>query len=300
MILRRSTRVLSPVLFAIISVASAAGTVAHAAPFDRQLFTWSGRVDREVYITMRGRDVRTRGVDAGLPNRARINEALPRNRGDVEVHLLDGRGDVDVVEQPSARNGFTMTLRIRDPRGGADNYRLTAYWTGDERYDDRDTRDRDRRDRDRDRDRGDWDRCGRNGHGGGWGWGWGLGRGGRAGDCDDRRDRASDNRNDRRDDGGRGSIRWSGRVDDVVELRINGRSVETITRSGRRVEDVNSNVRGAGLPNRDVTVTVDQDGGRGSVQVVQQPTAWNGYTAVIRIYDPQGGSSYYDLSAYWN
>jgi hypothetical protein len=86
----------------------------------------------------------------------------------------------------------------------------------------------------------------------------------------------------------------------VVELRINGRSVETITRSGRRVEDVNSNVRGAGLPNRDVTVTVDQNGGRGSVQVVQQPTAWNGYTAVIRIYDPQGGSSYYDLSAYWN
>jgi hypothetical protein len=59
-------------------------------------------------------------------------------------------------------------------------------------------------------------------------------------------------------------------------------------------------VRGAGLPNRDVTVTVDQESGRGRVQVVQHPTAWNGYTAVIRIYDPQGGSSYYDFSAYWN
>lgn len=298
MMLRRSIRIVSPVLLAIMSVASAAGTVAHAAPFDRQLFTWTGRVDREVYITMRGRDVRTGGVDAGLPNRARINEALPRNRGDVEVRLLDGRGDVDVVEQPSARNGYATVIRIRDPRGGADSYRVTAYWIDDERYDDRDTRDRDRRDR----DRGDRDNCAPNNNG--RGWGWGLGRGGRNGDCDDRRGRGSDTRNDRRDDRGndlgRGSLRWSGRVDDVVELRINGRRVETITRSGRRVEEVNSNLRGAGLPNRDVTVTVDYGGGRGNVQVVQQPTAWNGYTAVIRINDPQGGSSYYDISAYWN
>ena len=172
MVLRRSSvravavpvvRPLSPVLLAAaaLAVSLLAVRAAHAAPvIDRTLFTWSGRVDREVYITMRGRDVRTRGVDAGLPNRARITEALPRNRGDVEVQLLDGRGDVDVVEQPSARNGYAATIRIRDPRGGADSYRVTAYWTGDGRYDDRDTRDRDRRDRDRDRDRGDWDRCG--------------------------------------------------------------------------------------------------------------------------------------------
>jgi hypothetical protein len=291
----RSTRRYVPTLFAALSLGATATTVAHAAPADRQLFTWTGRVDREVYITMRGRDIRTSGVDAGLPNRARVNESLPRNRGDVEVRLLDGRGDVRVVEQPSARNGYATTIRITDPRGGADSYRVTAYWIGDDRYDDRS---------------GGWDRdnCGPNNNGRGGGWGGVWGRGGRDRDCDDRpgrgndRDRDDRDRDDRfeRNGGGSGALRWSGRVDDVVELRINGRRVEAITRSGRRVEDVNSNIRGGGLPNRNLTVTIDRHSGRGNVQVTQQPSAWNNYTAVIRIFDPQGGSSYYDFSAYWN
>ena len=316
MTLLRSTRRFVPTLFTALSLAGAAGTEAHAAPVDRQLFTWTGRVDREVYITMRGRDIRTSGVDAGLPNRARVNQSLPRDRGDVQVRLLDGRGEVRVVEQPSARNGYATTIRISDPRGGADSYRVAAYWSDGDWYDDRYDRDRDRRDRDRDRerdrerererererdrerdrnrdDRYDRDDCGANNNGRGWGWG----RGGRDRNCDDRN--RGDDRSDR-GNAGSGSLRWSGRVDDVVELRINGRRVEAITRSGRRVEDVNSNIRGAGLPNRDLTVTIDRNSGRGSVQVVQQPAAWNNYTAVIRIYDPQGGASFYDFNAYCN
>jgi len=276
---------------------------AGAAPFDRELFTWSGRVDREVYITMRGRDIRTTGENIGGRNRVRVNDALPRGRGDVQVRLLDGRGDVDVIEQPSARNNYTVTVRVRDPRSGDDSYRLMAYWSDDDRFDDRrgDDRRGDRRDerwddrRDRDND------CAPRNNGRGWGWG----RGGR-GDCDNDRGQSNRGRNDRDDRGaGRtgddaGTLRWSGRVDDVVELRISGRRVDAITRSGQRVEDVNSNIRGSGLPSRDVTVMLDRNSGRGSVQVVQQPSSWNGYTAVIRIYDPQGGASFYDFSAYWS
>jgi hypothetical protein len=301
---------LMPVAFAtgalVASMLSA--SLAHAAPADRQLFTWSGRVDREVYITMRGRDVRTSGADAGLPNRARVNDPLPRGRGDVLVRLIDGRGDVQVIEQPSARNGYATTIRIRDPRGGADSYRVAAYWQGDERFDDR-RDDRNGRDDDR-RGRND---CGPNNNGRGGGWG----RGGRQDDCDyrpgggngngnrDRDDRGGrDDRNDRNGrndrDGTSGALRWSGRVDDVVEIRINGRRVDAITRSGRRVENVNSNVRGGALPSRDVTVSLDRHSGRGNVQVVQQPSSWNNYTAVIRIHDPQGGASFYDFSAFWN
>ena len=99
---------------------------------DRALFTWTGRVDREVLIVVRGREVRTRGFDADLPNRARVNAALPRARGTVLARLTDGRGDVDVIEQPSPRNGYQAVLRVRDPRGGADSYRITVYW--DDRY----------------------------------------------------------------------------------------------------------------------------------------------------------------------
>ncbi len=275
----------------------AAMDTAGAAPVDRELFTWAGRVDREVYITMRGRDIRTTGEDSRVRNRVRVTDALPRGRGDVEVRLLDGRGDVDVIEQPSARNNYTVTVRVRDPRSGDDSYRLMAYWSGDDRFDDR----RDRRDDRRD-DR--WydrryrnDACSPRNNGRGWGWG-----GGGGGDCDNDRGQNSRGRNDRagRNGDDAGSLRWSGRVDDVVELRISGRRVDAITRSGRRVDDVNSNIRGNGLPSRNVTVTLDRNSGRGSVQVVQQPSSWNGYTAVIRIYDPQGGASFYDLSAYWS
>lgn len=276
MFLRRSSvrtvavpvaRPLSPVLLAAaaLAVSLLAVRAAHAAPvIDRTLFTWSGRVDREVYITMRGRDVRTSGIDARLPNRTRVDEALPRGRGDVLVRLADGRGNVDIIEQPSARNGFSTTIRIRDPRGGADNYRVIAYWSGDDRFDDRGRNGRDGwEDRDDDRRSN-----------GGWGPGG------------------------RRDDE-RGLLRWSGRVDDVVEIRISGRRVDAITRSGDRVTNVNANIRGDGLPARGVTVGIDRHAGRGSIRVVQQPSAWNGYTAVIRIDDPSGGASFYDFSAFW-
>ena len=66
-------------------------TPARALPADRTLFTWSGRVDREVYLVVRGRDVQTRGEDAYLPNRARVSDALPRATGAVLVQLNDGR-----------------------------------------------------------------------------------------------------------------------------------------------------------------------------------------------------------------
>jgi hypothetical protein len=295
MMLHRSTRLLAPVLVVTAALLTAGtASIAHAAPVDRQLFTWTGRVDREVYITMRGRDVRTRGIDAELPNRARVNDALPRALGDVQVQLLDGRGTAQVIEQPSARNGYTTTIRVIDPRGGADSYRVAVYWIGDDWYD------RDRtRDRDRDRDRDSRRECGPDNMGRGGGWG----RGGRDTDCAYRPGRGNGNAGrDRNDRGGSDErvLRWSGRVDDVVELRLAGRRVEAITRSGRRVEDVNSAVRGSGLPARDLTLTIDRHSGRGNVQVVQQPSAWNNYTAVIRIYDPQGGSSYYDFSAYWH
>lgn len=291
---RPPRRLLLALAAGALVAAMAAAPPAHAAPIDRQLFTWTGRVDREVYITMRGRDVRTIGVDAGMPNRARVSEPLPRGRGDVLVRLVDGRGDVTVIDQPSLRNGFTTTIRIRDPRGGADSYRVIAYWAGDDRIDDR----RDRDDR--------WERndCGRNEDGrGGW---WG--RGNRRDDCDDRpgrgnRDRDRNDRGGWDDRGGRvgsGALRWSGRVDDVVEIRIRGQRVDAITRSGRRVEDVNSAFRGGGLPAREVMVTLDRHTGRGTVEVVQQPSAWNNYTAVIRIFDSRGGASFYDLTAFWN
>ena len=47
-------------------------------------------------------------------SRLDVATALPQRDGRVTVRVQDGRGDVDVVQQPSARNDYTTIVRIRD------------------------------------------------------------------------------------------------------------------------------------------------------------------------------------------
>jgi hypothetical protein len=254
----------------LVSTAS----VAHAD--DRQLFVWSGTVDREAIIVMRGGQIETQGegFEVFRDTRFRVREPLPRMAGIVRVVRSDGRGEVDVIEQPSPFNGFTTRVRVRDRASGADRYRLEAYWDGPrggrgDRWED-DDRDDDRRDRRGDRGRG-------NGGFGGW-------------------------RVDDRGIGGHrdaGVLRFSAVVDDVAEIRIRGRRVDFLTRSGRPVYDVRYDVRGAGLPMYAIPLDVRRLNGRGNVSIAQYPRAWNNWTAVIRINDSRGGADAYDIDLRW-
>ena len=93
---------------------------------------------------MHGRDARTQTASRSPVTRSRIDvaTALPQRDGRVTVRVQDGRGDVDVVQQPSARNDYTTIVRIRDRSSGIDNYRVTAFWmpdnNGNGSWDDRD------------------------------------------------------------------------------------------------------------------------------------------------------------------
>lgn len=95
-----------------------------------QLFQWTGRVDREVRLELRDRRLSVQRGDRGegpfYPGR--VARELPRTAGSITVRLLDGRGDVDVIQQPGAYNDYTAVVRLRDPSGGADTYRIAAYW----------------------------------------------------------------------------------------------------------------------------------------------------------------------------
>jgi hypothetical protein len=227
----------------LLSLALVTGATSALSAQER-LFEWRGRVDREVRIVMRGGTVWTQEVSGGQTRgaRARVARALPTQAGQVRLQLLDGRGDVSVIQQPSRRNNYTTIVRIADGSSGADRYRLAAFWvpTG----------------------RGDW-----------------VG-----GDIDL--------------GSATGMLRWTGAVDDEVEIRIRGRNVDTRTLSGNGARDVRASLTRA-LPRRDVTVSVRERSGRGTATVVQQPSQWNGYTAVIRIRDRQGGFGYYDLDVIW-
>jgi hypothetical protein len=195
------------------------------------------------------------------------------------VRTLDGRGDVDVVQQPNARNDYTTIVRIVDRSGGSDRYRVSAFWQPGY-SDDRGGWGRDRdgypprvEGRDRSND-GGWSRDGgsggNNGNGGYGGWG----------------------------NSGHTVLHWSGAVDTEEEIRIQGRRADSRSLGGAGSRDVRSDMAG-GLPQRDMQLVIDQRQGRGSVFIVQQPSAWNGYTAVIRVRDPQGGFGYYDFDVDW-
>ena len=272
MLFRRSIRhLMSLPLSAAALAVSASSLFAQGRP----LFDWSGRVDREVRITMHGRDARTQMAERSPFQRSRLNveTALPQRDGRVTVRVQDGRGDVDVIQQPTARNDYTTIVRVVDRSSGADNYRLTAYWMPDE-YGNGTWNDRDgypnRPDRDRDdRDNGNWGR-GNGGYGGSYGRGY-----------------------------DRNLLRWTGDVDDALEIRIQGDRIDYRTLSGKSVRHVRADFVNGGLPRNDVQVFVTDQTGRGTVSVVQQPSSWNNYTAVIRVYDPRSGYGAYSFDLGW-
>ena len=290
----RSTRNLFtlPLSVAVLAV-SASSLFAQGRP----LFDWSGRVDREARIVMRGRDARLQTNERVPFQRSRLDvaTALPERDGRVSVRVQDGRGNVDVVQQPSARNDYTAIVRIVDRSGGADNYRVTAYWMPDEygngtwnnrdEYPTRPRRDRgDRDDRD---NRNDRDNRGNGGYGNG---GYGNGGYGNGGYGNGGYGNGSSARN---------ALRWSGDVDDAVEIRIQGDRVEYRTLSGKSLRNVRADLVRGGLPRSDVQVFVTDQTGRGSVSVVQQPSSYNNYTTVIRVYDPRPGYGTYDFDVSW-
>ena len=240
---------------ALMALVAAVPSAARAQ--QRELFTWNGRVDQEIQLTMSGRRLSTTDVGPREPGTRRTNvlSALPRSDGEVTAQVVDGRGTVDVVQQPSAENGYTTRLRIRDPEGGVGNYRVNVYWqpvaSGEV----------------------------------GPPFGRGRGMGGRA-----MGERGMGRR-------GRVALQWSGNVDDklLIMLRPSGLSYRTV--DGRSPEGIQSSF--TGLPAAARMVDVRQTEGRGSVTVVQQPSADNGYTAMIRVVDPQSGYGHYSFDVMW-
>lgn len=225
------------------------GAAANAHAQQRQIFQWSGRVDQEVQLTVSGHTLTASNVGPSEPGSRATNvlSALPRMDGEVSVSVLDGRGEVDVVQQPTSRNGYTAIVRVRDPQGGSGTYRLNAYWQP----------------------------AAAGEVGAPFGRGRGLGR----------------------DNGNRVALMWSGDVDDNLEILLQPSGISYRTLRGAAPRGVQSALNR--MPRTEAELEVNQTEGRGQVTVVQQPTAENGYTARIRVRDPQPGFGHYAFNVTW-
>lgn len=243
---------------------------AHAQ--EAPLFTWSGRVDREVRLTMRGSQA-SNTYENSIQSRARfrVNSALPAQDGTLRIVREAGRGDVSVVQEPSSNNGYTAVIRITDNEGGADNYRITAYYTPSNARGG--NRGRGRDNQGRDNNQGNQGRDNQN--------------------RDDNYDRGRGGNNGQET----AALRWSGDVDGEVLISWRGNDVSQRMINGAAVRSASSNVVGNPMRARGGQVVVSTREGRGRVEVVQQPTASNGYTSIIRIIDPERGYGHYDITA---
>jgi hypothetical protein len=103
----------------------------------QELFEWAGRVDREIRIQAGRGSAQIINMGSNERNnggRFRSMNLLPSREGTVTVQVLEGRGRVDVIQQPSRRNGYTTVIRMRDPDGGAARYRIAAYFQPNGNY----------------------------------------------------------------------------------------------------------------------------------------------------------------------
>ena len=95
------------------------------------VYQFQGTVDKEIQIQLRGDRANVQAIGAGdvrASRGGRVMNGLPHQEGTLVIERLAGRGNVDVIEQPSSQNGYTATIRVRDSQGGADSYRFNVYF----------------------------------------------------------------------------------------------------------------------------------------------------------------------------
>lgn len=96
-----------------------------------------------------------------------------------------------------------------------------------------------------------------------------------------------------------GSVSWSGDVDQGATIFIHSHHVWVDNVLGKSVENINVDIA-ADLPHDyAANVHLDDVRGRGSVELIQQPTADNNYTASVRIRDPEPGRGHYHFRMEW-
>jgi hypothetical protein len=115
---------------AALGVIAGLGTmIAVAVPAHADALRWSGEVDDTATIRIRQRDVRTNANRNGISNaRYDVNGRLPQVPVRVSLNREAGRGDIRIVEQPSARNNYTAVIRIKDNQAGKGRYAFNLQW----------------------------------------------------------------------------------------------------------------------------------------------------------------------------
>jgi hypothetical protein len=97
---------------------------------DHPQFVWQGQVDGTVILHVAGKRLAVRIQDGAPIERQKFHfaDALPESQQNVRVDVLQGRGYVHIVDQPSIENGYTLAVAIEDRQPGSSFYSIALYW----------------------------------------------------------------------------------------------------------------------------------------------------------------------------
>lgn len=95
-----------------------------------------------------------------------------------------------------------------------------------------------------------------------------------------------------------GRIIWKGRVDQTANIVISGNDIDSQDASGTGLTNVSNNFSGY-LARRPGSISVKKNKGRGTVNVLQQPSAENDYVAIVQVFDTDKGAGDYEIEISW-
>ena len=97
---------------------------------DRPQFVWQGQVDGTAILHLAGKRLAVQIQDGAPVERQKFHfsDALPQSQQTVRVEVLEGRGYVHVVDQPSIENHYTLAVAIEDRQPGSSFYSIALYW----------------------------------------------------------------------------------------------------------------------------------------------------------------------------
>jgi len=100
------------------------------APVAGGRFRWRGRVDGSDYIMVQGNQVSISHLEDRFIQDAsyELPVPLPQQTVNLKLTKLKGRGNVEIVRQPTPENRYTLTVLIEDLSGGDDFYEFEVVW----------------------------------------------------------------------------------------------------------------------------------------------------------------------------
>jgi hypothetical protein len=224
--------------------------------------TWSGQVDQEAVIEFRGRQVVERTLRGRPVYRHNVDMTSALPRFDTNVNLVDarGRGRVEVVQHPSAQNGYVAAVRVLDAENGAGDYSFTLNW-GDQ-------------------------------------YGYQTGAYGNDPYRNDPYSGSTDSVFGSRARAGSGRVLFAGRVDGRIRVTMQGGRYWIDVLSGAPPRDVRVDF-GSPLPAVAFDAEIERQRGRDEVRLIQRPDSSNGYRLVFEIDDDSSGNDYYEVEVKW-